>query len=83
MKLDASRLGIALGIVCGAGCLVLGWAAAAFGWGTPIVELAGTLYIGFAPTLAGGLIGAVWGFADGLIGGLLIAWIYNAIPKRA
>ena len=53
MKLDAARLGIALGIVWGGGGLLLGWAAAAFGWGTPIVELAGTLYIGFAPTPAG------------------------------
>ncbi len=83
MKLDAARLGIALGIVWGGGCLLLGWAAAAFGWGTPIVELAGTLYIGFAPTPAGGLAGGLWGLADGLIGGLLIAWIYNVIPKRA
>jgi hypothetical protein len=82
MKLDVVRLGIALGIVWGAGCLFLGWAAAAFGWGAPIVELAGTFYIGFAPTLAGGLIGGLWGFADGLIGGLLIAWIYNVIPLR-
>ncbi|MDA1000138.1 MAG: bacteriophage holin [bacterium] len=79
MKLDAMRFGTALGIVWGFGVLCLGVMAAAFNWGTPALQLLGSLYLGFAPTVAGILIGIIWGFADGFIGGFLIAWVYNKL----
>ena len=82
MRLDAIRLGLAIGIVWGAGVLLLGVMATAWDWGTPLVKLFGSLYLGYAPTLPGILLGALWGFADGLIGGTLIAWVYNALGRR-
>jgi hypothetical protein len=80
MKLDVMRLGLAIGIVWGAGVLLLGLMAAVWGWGATLVQVFGSLYLGFAPTFAGSLLGAAWGFADGFIGGALIAWLYNILP---
>ncbi len=79
MRFHTLRLGLAVGIVCAFGVLLLGGAAIAFDWGTPAVQLLGSVYLGFAPTPMGLLIGAIWGFADGLIGGFLIAWVYNRL----
>jgi hypothetical protein len=42
----------------------------------------GHLYRGYNLTLAGSLIGAVWAFFDGLIGGAIFAWLYDAIGER-
>jgi len=30
----------------------------------------------------GSLIGLVWGFVDGLIGGAIFAWLYNLLAAR-
>lgn len=79
MKLDAMRFGIALGIVWGFGVLCLGVMVTAFDWGTPALQLLGSLYLGFAPTQAGILIGLIWGFVDGFAGGFLLAWVYNKL----
>lgn len=79
MRVHAVRLGLAVGIVWAFGVLVLGGAAIAFNWGTPAVQLLESVYLGFAPTTAGLLIGVVWGLADGFIAGFLIGWVYNRL----
>jgi len=40
-----------------------------------------SLYIGYAPSFVGGIIGGIWGFFDGLIGGAILALLYNAFAK--
>lgn len=80
-KLNPKALAIALGTTCALYTLILGWAAM-FGWGTNLADAVATLYIGFAPTLLGGIIGAVWGFIDGAIAGAVIAFVYNAVAGR-
>jgi hypothetical protein len=79
-KLSVKGLSISLGIAWAAAVLFIGWVAI-FGWGTKCVEVLSSLYIGYAPTLLGGIIGAAWGFVDGAIGGLIIALVYNAIVR--
>lgn len=80
-KLNVKALAVALGASWGGGMLFLGWASI-FGWGTKVVDVISSVYIGFAPTFLGGIIGAIWGFADAAIGGAIIALIYNYIVKR-
>jgi hypothetical protein len=77
-RLQVLALAIGLGISWGGAMLFIGWVAG-FGWGTKIVEVIASLYIGFAPTFSGGIIGAIWGFFDGAIGGAVIAIVYNAV----
>ncbi len=52
--------------------LFLGWASI-FGLGTSLVNIISSVYVGFAPTVLGGIVGAVWGFIDGAIGGIVIS----------
>jgi hypothetical protein len=76
-RLAPVALGLAFGVAWGVLALFTGLAAWLFGWGTAFVELIASLYIGYAPTLAGSVIGALWALADGFIAGVVIAWLYN------
>ena len=80
-KLNASALGIALGISWVA-CIVFVGITAMFGWGTAWVEGLSSLYIGYQASILGIIIGSCWAFLDGFIGGVMIAWIYNKINKQ-
>jgi len=80
-KLNVKALAGGFGVSWAVCMLFVGWASI-FGWGTRLVEVFSSLYIGFAPTFLGGLLGAIWGFIDGAIGGAIIALVYNAIPKK-
>lgn len=75
-SLSIKGLAVALGLTWGSGIFLLGLIGAA-GWGRPLVDLLGSLYLGYSPSVGGSLIGGVWAFIDGAIGGILIAWIYN------
>ena len=79
-KLNVKTFALAWGISFGIYFLFLGWTAM-FGWGEKIVELVSSFYIGYAPTFFGGIIGGIWAFFDGAIGGAIIAWIYNSLTK--
>ncbi len=41
-----------------------------------------SLYIGYAPSFVGSVAGTVWAFADGFIGGVIVAWLYNRLLLR-
>ncbi len=80
-KLNVKALAVGLGVSWGLAMLFVGWVSI-FGWGTKIVEMISSLYIGFEPSFLGGIIGAIWGFFDGAIGGALIAFVYNTVAER-
>ena len=46
-------------------------------YGEGFVVAIGTLYLGYAPSIAGSVIGALIGFVDAFIGGVIVAWLYN------
>ncbi len=83
MTIHATKFGLAFGIVYAVIFFVYGLAAMAFGFGAEFVDLIGQLYVGFAPTLAGSIIGAVWGFAIGFVFFGVAAWIYNVLVARS
>lgn len=76
--LSPLRFGFAFGLIWGLGLLLLGWSGWLFAYGLPWIRLMGTVYLGFHPTFIGGIIGAIWGFVDFFIFGLLVALVYNA-----
>ncbi|MGR3310471.1 MAG: bacteriophage holin [Candidatus Brocadiales bacterium] len=80
-KLNVKAMAGAIGITWGAGMLLLGWASI-FGWGTKVVDVMSSVYIGFAPSFLGGIIGAIWGLVDGAIGGAIIALVYNVFVRK-
>ena len=79
-KIQPLALGIAIGVLWTIYVFVVG-ITAMFGWGTALVEALASLYIGYSASIFGAIIGAIWAFVDGLIAGVVIAWIYNLIAK--
>ena len=80
-KLDVKAFGLAVGIVWAAGVLVMGLIAMVCPWGARFVDWLAPFYVGYDATIVGILIGAIWGFIDGGIGAVLIAWLYNKFAK--
>lgn len=80
-KCNVKGLGLAIGVTWALYMLFLGWAAA-FGWGTDLVKLMSSMYLGFHAGFWGGIVGAIWGFVDGFVGGALIAFFYNKFTGR-
>ena len=77
VKIDMGAFCIALGCLWGVCVFVLGLLSMKSHNRLKTVKLFAKVYIGYQATLLGSLIGALWGFIDGAISGLLIAWIYN------
>jgi hypothetical protein len=77
-RLGVFAIGFALGITWAIGLLLLGWIGKITGWGKPMIDVIGTMYLGYQATFWGAVIGAVWGFVDLFIGGIVFAAIYNA-----
>jgi len=77
-RLKIMPLAVACGAVWSLGVLFLG-IAAAFGWGTGLVEPLASLYLGYGAGFLPAVIGAVWAFVDGAIAGALVAAIYNLV----
>lgn len=82
VELKPSAFGLTAGILWGLAVLVTGLAAALSGYGTQFVNVVGSFYLGYEPTLTGSVIGGVWGFFDALIGGFVFALLYNFLTKK-
>ena len=81
MKLNVKAFALACGIVWGVAILlVTSWLLAFDASGETIAKL-GKVYLGYSYSWLGGLIGLIWGFVDGLIGGAIFAWLYNKLAK--
>ncbi len=76
-KLSACALGFALGITWALAVLVLGVLAWKLKFGEHWVELFSSIYVGFAATPIGVVIGILWAFVEGYISGFVIAVVYN------
>jgi hypothetical protein len=82
MKLNLKSFALTCGLVWGAGLFLLTWWIIAFDGVTGEPTLIGHLYRGYSISPAGSFIGLAWGFADGLIGGAIFAWLYNLLSRR-
>lgn len=81
-KLHAWSFGLSLGILWGLCIFLMGLFAMGGGWGTSFVETMSEIYLGYTATFMGSIIGALWGFVDMFIGGVLIALLYNFFLGR-
>jgi len=80
-KLDAKAFGLACGILWSASLFIMGIVNIFSSYGEGFVESIGNIYIGYAPTAGGCILGAIWGFIDAFIGGAVLAWLYNKIAR--
>ena len=82
MKLNVWAFGLTCALIWGLGLFVLTWWIIAFDGQTGEVTTIGRIYRGYSITALGSVIGLVWAFFDGLIGGAIFAWLYNLIAGR-
>jgi len=82
MKLNVKAFGLTCGIVWGLGLFFLTWWVIAFDGATGERTLIGQLYRGYSISPMGSLIGLVWAFFDGWVGGAVFAWLYNILAGR-
>lgn len=79
-KIQPVPLGVAVGILWAIYVFSIG-ITAMFGWGNALVTVLASLYIGYSASIVGAIIGAIWAFVDGLVAGVIVAWLYNMMAK--
>lgn len=84
MRVNAKALALSMGIMWGGTIgFVTAWIVVAGSPGETLGKLS-VIYIGYDVSWTGALIGGAYAFTDGLIGGFLLAWLYNSfLPKPA
>jgi len=78
-ELNPKALGLTLGIIWGSAIFLIGITSMLYDYGTALVNLFSSLYIGYTATFGGSIVGAIWGFVDAGVGGVIIAWLYNKL----
>jgi hypothetical protein len=76
------KLALAIGITAAIFTFIAGIFAAWFGYGVEIVELYGTIHIGYGPTFLGSIIGAIWVFIETFIFVVIAGWLYCAFAGK-
>ena len=79
MRLNVKAFALACGLVWGIGLFAVTWWIIALDGATPDVTFLGRIYRGYEISPQGSVIGLLWAFPDGLIGGAIFAWLYNLI----
>jgi hypothetical protein len=79
--LEPKRLGFAFGILKSLGFGLLALLATTLGWGSALVRMLGSVFLGYEASLLGVFFGLIWGFACGFIAGYVFALIYNKAEK--
>lgn len=77
--LSPVAFGIALGLIYGLSLLLYAWLVHFGGYNDELIVRWGEIMRGYAPTVAGGLIGFVWGLVEGFITGVIFSWLYNLV----
>ena len=79
MILSRRALGTAIGLVWGLSIMVSTWILLLRGNSGEFISQLSDFYLGYSFTWVGSIIGFLWGFVDGLIGGAVFAWLYNKL----
>ena len=79
MKLNIKAFAVSCGIMWSLALLFLTWWIIAFDGATGEATFIGKVYRGYNISPVGSLIGFAWALPDGLIGGAIFAWMYNAL----
>jgi hypothetical protein len=82
MKLNVKSFALTCGLFWGVGLFLITWWVIAFDGMTGEATMLGRIYRGYNLSALGSLVGLIWAFADGLIGGLIFAWLYNRLTAR-
>ena len=82
MRLNTAATAVAFGILWGACLLLVGVANMIWpSYGQAFLQLCASIYPGYHPGTGVGsvVIGTIYAFVDGLVGGAIFGWLYNLI----
>jgi hypothetical protein len=79
MKLRIRAFGLTTGIVLGLAVFLLTMVYLIFNYESSTLVKLHKVFPGFDITFVGGVLGLVWGFVYGVIGGAIFAWLYNKL----
>ena len=82
MKFNVKAFSITCGLLWGIGLFLLTWWIILFDGASQEITIIGRVYRGFSISPLGSVIGFFWALADGLIGGAIFAWLYNAFATK-
>lgn len=82
MKFNIKAFALACGLFWGIGLFLITWWIIIFEGASGTVTLIGRIYLGYNISPLGSIIGLVWAFVDGIIGGAIFAWLYNLLNKK-
>jgi len=86
LKLSIKGLALASGILWGVAILGMGLAELIWRpYGQQFLQLIASVYPGYHATRSIGevIVGTLYGFVDGLVGGAVFAWLYNQFAKSS
>lgn len=81
MSNNMHNAGLRLGVILGLSLLIIALLGMFLGVGMPVVELLGSLYIGFAASFMGALIGFSYGLLHGYVVGAIAAHIVDRFGR--
>lgn len=82
MKLNVSAFALAFGIWWGGGIFLMTWWLLATSGAPSVPMMLDSLYVGYAITPLGSLVGLAYGFVCGAVCGGILAWLYNMLAER-
>ena len=82
MKFNVTAFALTCGLLWGMGMFLLTWWVIFFDGMTGEATFLARVYRGYSISGTGSVIGLLWGFFDGFIGGLLFAWLYNSLANH-
>jgi len=83
MILNPKALSLTCAIITGLGIFIVTWWVIIFEGASGDPTVIGVVYRGYNISALGSFIGLAWGFVDGMIGGLVFAWLYNRFAATA
>jgi hypothetical protein len=82
MQLNVKAFALACAILWGLTVFLVTWWMIMLEGVTGDPTWLGSVYLGYQISPSGSLIGLAWGLLDGLIGGAVLAWLYNTLAGR-
>ena len=79
MSKNVQRAALTGGILWGVGMFIITLANVFFGYGAELLEVIASVYPGYTLTLAGSVVGLIYGFIDAFVGIYIIAWVYKKL----
>jgi hypothetical protein len=82
MRLNVRAFALTCGLLMGLGLFFVTLWIIAFDGASGEITFVGRVYRGYNISYLGSVYGLIWGFFDGLIGGAILAGLYNLITGR-